>query len=110
MLKRTLLRLLVCFSATLTLLLAQNPATPDPKLPPAMQQALDRILKQQPNPVDFRSAAPATTSTSVCSVPLIETHIDHPERFRMPQATAAPIHDSIDTAPMPAPPCQPKTP
>jgi hypothetical protein len=75
-------------------------------LPPALQDAIHRIVtgKQQPPILQLRAAAPA------CSVPLLEMHIDHPEQFTMRTAPSPTIADSMPRAHAPAPPCNEEAP
>ncbi len=79
---------------------AQNTPPPAP-LPPAMQNAIARMVKGTPQQQVTLPIAPAT----VCSVPLLAMRIDHPERFAMQTVPPPTIDDPMPQAHAPAPPC-----
>jgi hypothetical protein len=100
-------------------------AAADSKLSIAMQKALDRIAKGEPSvlalgtgrPIDttgmdLRShavvlaALTAPPAAHVCSVPLLEMRIDHPERFTMLRAAPTATNDPMPPAIVPAPACE----
>ncbi len=92
---------------------AQNVSSPAP-LPPAMRSAIDRLTKSAalkkpqatlfvtPTNPQFRD----NSTTEICSVPLIEMHIDNPERFTMLTVEPPANQDRMPLAQMPAPPCR----
>ena len=76
--------------------------TPPPPLPPAMQSAINRMVKGTPQQQVTLPTAPAT----VCSVPLLAKHIDHPEWFTMRTAPPTATDDAMPRVRAPAPPCE----
>ena len=95
------LHTLSLFAATiLSPVYAQDTPPPAP-LPPAMQSAIDRMVKGTPLRQVTLPIAPAT----VCSVPLLAKHIDHPEWFTLRTAPPPAIDDRMPRAHAPAPPC-----
>lgn len=85
---------------------AQEAAPSVPKLPPAMQSAIDRIAKGNTAPAGLKRLEKADPSAQgVCSVPLVEMRIDNPERFTVqrlkPEAT-----EPMSRLTVPAPPCE----
>jgi hypothetical protein len=96
---------LLCFAGSLNLLVAQDPKPAAPKLPPAMEHALTRIAKGEPPPLEFRGRPPALANR-VCSVPLLEVQVDHPQWFTVRRVAPPPSHDVMPNAVLPAPPCE----
>jgi hypothetical protein len=94
----------------------------DSKLSIAMQKALDRIAKGEPGlmasgtgrPIDVTgmdlrphpAVLSALPTSHVCSVPLLEMRIDHPERFTMLHAAPTATNDPMPKAMVPAPACE----
>jgi hypothetical protein len=87
---------------------AQNAASPDLSAP--IRNAIDRITKgdtstsgrvllQNPLPVAFLA------QTDVCSVPLLEMHVDKPEQFTMRTAPPPATGGQMPHTNGPAPPC-----
>jgi hypothetical protein len=101
---------IVFFAATiLSPVFAQSAASP-PDLPPAMRSAIDRLLKGPsvtgPKIVlGSPSAAALFSPSEICSVPLLEMRIDHPEQFSMRTAPPHAVEDPMPRAHAPAPPC-----
>jgi hypothetical protein len=88
-------------------LAAQDTSTPAP-LPAPLRSAIDRLvtgaLSSPVSPVLLSGdVAPA-----VCSVPLLEMHVDHPERFPMPAAQPFGADDAMPVTKGPAPSCERK--
>src|SRR6266852_7286838 len=115
-----LFKLSLCVASVLGSLHAQNVSSPTP-LPPAMRSAIDRLAKR--NAVDksgFRfqrsQATLFATPTNpefqdkshpeICSVPLIEMHVDNPQRFAMLTVPPPATQDRMPLAQMTAPPCE----
>jgi len=95
------LHTLSLFAATiLSPVYAQDTPPPAP-LPPAMQSAIDRMIKGAPQQQVTLPIAPATA----CSGPLAAMHIDRPERFTMRTAPPPAIDDPMPRVHAPAPPC-----
>jgi len=79
-----------------------------------MRSAIDRLTKSAalkkpqatlfvtPTNPQFRN----NSITEICSVPLIEMHIDNPERFTMLTVEPPANQDRMPLAQMPAPPCR----
>jgi hypothetical protein len=93
-----LFKISLCIAAALSSVAAQNASPPAP-LPPAMRSAIDRLTKgTAAGKRVFHFAAPTNPELrdkslrEICSVPLVEMHIDNPERFTM--LTATPPGDS----------------
>jgi hypothetical protein len=105
---RGLLKFSLLAATVLSPFYAQSAKSPD-ALPPAMQGAIDRVIKGDPasgriifqNPASTALVSPAET----CSVPLLEMHIDPAERFTMRTAPAHAINDPMPRAHAPAPAC-----
>jgi hypothetical protein len=74
-------------------LCAQN-TFPIQPLPPAMQSAIDRMIKGTPQPQLMRPVAP----TSVCAVPLLEMPMNHPDQFSMRTAPPPVTNDPMPNA------------
>jgi hypothetical protein len=107
-----LFKICLCIAAALSSVAAQNASPPAP-LPPAMRSAIDRLTKgTAAGKRVFHFAAPTNPELrdkslrEICSVPLVEMHIDNPERFTMLTATPPAIQDRMPLAQMPAPPCE----
>src|SRR5258708_2846561 len=114
-----LFKLSLCLATAVGFLHAQNVSSPTP-LPPAMRGAIDRLVKRNAvdkNGIGFQRpqatlfAAPTNPEfldkslAETCSVPLIEMHIDNPERFTMLTVPTPATQDRMPLAQMPAPPC-----
>jgi hypothetical protein len=110
-------RVVACLAVAVNVLVAA-----DSKLSIAMQKALDRIAKGEPGvvasgmrrPIDVTgmelrphpvvlAALTAPSAEHVCSVPLLEMRIDHPERFTMLHTAATATNDPMPRAIVPAP-------
>jgi hypothetical protein len=61
---------------------AQNAPSPAP-LPPAMQSAIDRLAKGGGAIEEHRINLQNPPRANLCSVPLLEMHVDRPDRFSM---------------------------
>ena len=113
-------RVVACLAVAVNIL-----AAADSKLSIAMQKALDRIAKGEPGvlalgtgrPIDVTgmdlrphpvvlAALTAPPAEHVCSVPLLEMRIDHPERFTMLHAAPTATNDPMPRAIVPAPACE----
>ena len=100
---RSLAKFLMLAAVVLLPALAQDaPAS----LPPALQDAIHRIVSGNPaaTPVvqlPGTQAAPA----AVCSVPLLELHIDHPDRFAIRTLPSPSTGVPMPQAHPPAPAC-----
>ena len=116
-----LFKISLIVASVLSSLDAQNAPSPAP-LPPAMRSAIDRLTKKAavekralrfPNPQATLLLTPTNPEyrdnsiTEICSVPLIEMHIDNPERFTMLKVQPPADQDRMPLAQMPAPPCGP---
>jgi len=114
-----LFKISLIVASVLSSLDAQNAPSPAP-LPPAMRSAIDRLTKKAavekralrfPNPQTTLLLTPTNPEyrdnslTEICSVPLIEMHIDNPERFTMLTVPLPASQDRMPLAQMPAPPC-----
>ena len=99
---------LLCLSGILNSMAAQESTPAIPKLPPAMQSAIDRIVEGKVAPVALKrlelQGGPSATGT--CSVPLVEMRIDHPERFAMQRMAQIPRKDVMPRIQVPAPACE----
>jgi hypothetical protein len=105
---RRLLKLSFLAMIALGTVYAQGESSQTP-LPPAMRDAIGRLLKGQNSgnvSSIFPNGMPATIPArgAVCSVPLVEMPIQHPEQFTMPTSQPA-INDPMPNAKGPAPPC-----
>ncbi len=75
-----------------------------PPLAPAMQSAIHRIIHGTPNPPPIQlTGSPAA---GLCSVPLLEMRVEHPERFAIKSAPAPRSGDAIPSVKGPAPSCK----
>lgn len=106
---RCLLGVSLLAAALLGPLFAQDAPSPAP-LPQAMQNAIDRIAKgaaAADRRVNFRGTPPIQllSPAPVCSVPLLEMHVDHPEWFSIQTVTPPAIDSRMPRTTGPAPPC-----
>jgi len=74
-----------------------------------MQGAIDRLIKgagpgERPL-LPGRSTAALMAPVEICSVPLLEMHINSPEQFTMRTVPPPAIDDNMPRAQAPAPPC-----
>lgn len=103
-----LLEILLVAASVLCSAGAQNASSPAP-LPPAMRAAIDRLSAgTQPTTIFLMPAnnEPRVNALpKVCSVPLLEMQIDHPERFTIRKVEPPAIHDALPLTGGPAPPC-----
>ncbi|HLJ49168.1 MAG TPA: hypothetical protein VKU01_24305 [Bryobacteraceae bacterium] len=98
-------RAAVCLALVMSCLAAQQ------KLPPAMRSALSRIAHGETAPTGLITARVengVVPPSTVCSVPLREMRVDHPERFTM-LVVPAPKNATIPQTGGPAPPCETNT-
>ena len=99
---RRMKRAAVCLALVMSCLAAQQ------KLPPAMQSALSRIANGETTPIGLitpRVGNGVAPPSPVCSVPLLEMKIAHPERFTM-LVVPAPKDATMPQTAGPAPPCE----
>jgi hypothetical protein len=87
---------------------AQNAASPDLSAP--IRNAIDRIIKggtANSGRVVLQNPTPAAllAQTDVCSVPLLEMHVDKPEQFTMRTAPPRATGDQMPHTNGPARPC-----
>jgi hypothetical protein len=90
---------------------------PTPPLSPAMQGAIDRIIHGNPPPqivppgarlTELATNSPVLTLPApVCSVPLLEMRVDHPEKFSLSTAPPPATNDPMPSTTGSAPPCAP---
>jgi hypothetical protein len=94
---------MVLFAATvLSPVYAQNAPSPAP-LPQAMQSAIDRIIAGNGQP---RVVLQNPASATICSAPLLDMHVDHPDRFSMRTTPPASTEDRMPSTRGPAPACE----
>jgi hypothetical protein len=91
------------FAATiLSPIYAQNAPSPAP-LPQAMQSAIDRIIAGDGQP---RVVLQNPASSTICSAPLLEMHVDRSDRFSMRTTLPASTDDRMPNTHGPAPACE----
>ena len=111
----------ICLGEAILLIPAcAQQASPPPPLSPAMQGAIDRIIHGNPPPQIIPSGARLTElganspvpmpPAPVCSVPLLEMRVDHPEQFSLRTAPPPATNDLMPTSKGIAPPCEPTAP
>jgi hypothetical protein len=102
---RRLVKIICLAAAVLISAYAQDAPAPAP-LPPALRSAINRLATgDRSGPVlELRGTVPAPAAT--CSVPLLEMHIDHPERFTMRTAPPPSVSDPMPRVLAPAPRCK----
>ena len=108
--------LVAMFAAALIPAYAQQTASPPAPLSPAMQGAIDRIIHGNPPPQIIPPGARLTElganspvpipPAPVCSVPLLEMRVDHPEQFSLRTAPPPATNDPMPSSKGIAPPCQ----
>jgi len=99
---RRVLQISLLAAAILSPVYAQNAPSPAP-LPQAMQGAIDRIIAGDGQPHGLlRNPA----SSTICSVPLLEMHVDRPDRFSMRTTPPASTDDRMPSTRGPAPACE----
>jgi hypothetical protein len=101
---RGLLRISFFAATILSPVYAQNAPSPAP-LPPAMQSAIDRLAKGGSAIEEHTVVLQNRPGANICSVPLVELRIDHPEQFSMRTAPPATTADPMPHTQGPAPPC-----
>jgi hypothetical protein len=67
--------------------------------------AINVLVAQDSKPRDSKVPIPLKEAQHVCSVPLLNLHVDHPEKFAMP-AARPPHKDPMPRPVAPAPPCE----
>src|ERR1700722_18546794 len=102
---------IVLFAATVLSPLYGQDGSSAASLPPAMQSAINRLIKG-PSPEDrplllpSRSTAAALLSQAeTCSVPLLEMRVNGPEQFTVRTVPPPATEDHMRIARAPAPPC-----
>ncbi|MGA2878517.1 MAG: hypothetical protein ABSG13_06170 [Bryobacteraceae bacterium] len=105
---RGLLKIALFMATVLSPVYAQNASSPD--LSPPIRSAIDRIIKGDAaasGPVVRHNPPPAAllSSAQICSVPLLEMHVDKPEQFSMRTIPPPATGDPMPRTNGPAPPC-----
>jgi hypothetical protein len=100
------MRLALYTTIAASIVTAQNANTPQSTLPPPLQQALERIQKDDERalrggPVTMVQLHPG----KACSVPLLQYKVEHPEQFTILRMPPPPTRDPMASASVPAPPC-----
>lgn len=102
---RRLVEISLFAAAILSPLYAQD-AAPQAPLPQPLRGAIDRLIQggaAQPGITVFKGRYPA----EICSVPLLEMHVENPKAFAMRTIPPPATGDQMPVAHAPAPPCKP---
>jgi hypothetical protein len=102
---RRLLKISLFAATILSPVYAQDAPSPAP-LPPAMQSAIDRLVKGG-GMEQHRVVLQNPLQAEICSVPLLEMHVDRPDRFTMRTAPTPATGDRMPSTHGPAPACEP---
>jgi len=99
----------VClFAATILSPVFAQDASPPAPLPPAMQSAIDRLAKGGVSGEEYRVVLQnPPPANNVCSVPLLEMHVENRQRFTMQTVPAPAIDGRMPRVHGPAAACAP---